>query len=150
MRYVLCLVLAALLLAAPLSAGENRFVTVPDQPAGLAWWLRAEFHPFESKVRGIPVNSIRPDWCRASEFRKELFPPKLARDLDAAGGFDFAVHGSFDGQGGRQTALVGVYETCRGRRGSFLLVLDEQTHGLPVVRFVDVERSTHQLPLTSW
>jgi hypothetical protein len=64
------------------SAQSNSFVSiVPD-----AWWLRAEFHPFEAEVQGIPVGKVRAAWCKATEFRKDQFPPDPASDLDQSGG----------------------------------------------------------------
>jgi hypothetical protein len=98
--------------------------------------LRAEFHPFDVEVRGIPVGKMRATWCRATEFRKDLFPPDLASELDQSRGFSFTVDGSFDGSKTRQTALVGAYETCVGKKGSFLLVLAWPQGRAPVIRFV--------------
>jgi hypothetical protein len=107
------------------------------------WWMRARFHPFETQVRGIQVQAIRKTWCRASEFRRELFPPELQDDLRSR---TFAIDGFFDGSKSRLTALVGVYETCEGYGGTFVLILglsrqDALKHGAPTVRFVS-ERPT--------
>jgi len=115
---------------------SNNFVTIAPEPTWRAWWLRAEFHPFDVEVRGIPVRKIRATWCKATEFRKDLFPPDLASDLDHSDGFSFAIDGSFDGSKTRQTALVGAYETCTGKKGSFLLVLAWPRGRAPVIRFV--------------
>jgi hypothetical protein len=52
---------------------SNNFVNIAA--GGYAWWLSAEFHPFDVEVRGIPVGKIRATWCKATEFRKDLFPP---------------------------------------------------------------------------
>jgi hypothetical protein len=112
---------------------SNNFISIaPDSDA---WWLSAEFHPFDVEVRGIPVRKIRATWCKATEFRKDLFPPGPASDLDHSGGFSFAVDGFFDGSKTRQTALVGAYETCTGERGSFLLILAWPQGRAPVIRF---------------
>jgi hypothetical protein len=115
---------------------SNNFVTIAPEPKNHAWWLRAEFHPFDVEVRGIPVGKMRATWCRATEFRKDLFPPDLASELDQSRGFSFTVDGSFDGSKTRQTALVGAYETCVGKKGSFLLVLAWPQGRAPVIRFV--------------
>ena len=48
------------------SAHAQSFVTV--KPGKEAWWLRTEFRPLHTEVRGIPVKSIRADWCKATEF----------------------------------------------------------------------------------
>jgi hypothetical protein len=90
-------------------------------------------------VRGIPVDKIRLTWCKATEFRKALFPAELRPDLEQ-GNVSFSVDGHFDGSKTRQTALTGVYETCRGQRGSFLLILARPPEKPPAVRFV------HEMP----
>jgi hypothetical protein len=115
---------------------SNEFVSIAPEPEYFAWWLRAEFHPFDMEVRGIPVGKIRTTWCKATEFRQDLFPPGLASDLDHSGGLSFTVDGFFDGSKTRQTALVGAYETCVGKKGSFLLILAWPQGGAPVIRFV--------------
>lgn len=116
------------------TAQSNDFVSIAPEPSMYAWWLRAQFHPFETQVRGIPVRRLRATWCKASEFRKDLFPPELASDLED--GVSFSVDGDFDGSKIRQTALIGVYETCTGERGSFLLILARPSGGSPVIRFL--------------
>src|SRR6185312_17020724 len=86
------------LVAAPAAAAPNDFVTIKPGPSGYAWWLRADFHPFETQVRGIPVKQIRATWCKASEFRKELFPPDLAKDFEPPTyGLAFSFDRPFDG-----------------------------------------------------
>jgi hypothetical protein len=102
---------------------QSDFVKIAPEPKSYTWWLRVEFRPFETEVRGIPVGAIRKSWCKATEFRKDLFPAEERPDLEHSDGLVFSMDGSFDGSKTRQTALVGVYETCAGARGSFLLVL---------------------------
>jgi hypothetical protein len=131
----------ALLAAVWATAGQaQNLVTVRPEPKSFAWWLRADFHALHREVRGIPVASIRRDWCKATEFSRELFPPELlvenGTDLLAEAGLSFSVEGSFDGSGTKQTALVGVYETCGGKKGRFLLILDAGTRK---VRFLDAQ-----------
>jgi hypothetical protein len=133
------ILLASLLLMLTVAAGKaesNDFVGIAPEPSIYAWWLRARFQPFERQVRGIPVGKIRATWCRATEFRKDLFPPDAASDL-AQSDLSFSIDGYFDGSKIRQTALIGAYETCGGERGSFLLVLARPQGKSPAVRFVD-------------
>ncbi|AMN44673.1 hypothetical protein [Rhodoplanes sp. Z2-YC6860] len=136
MKDILSALLLVTLCATVSNAQPGDFVTLAPQPSGYAWWLRAEFHPADIMVRGIPVGKLRPTWCKATEFRKDLFPADLATDLDQTGGLSFAADGFFDGSKVKQTALVGAYETCDGKRGSFLLVLAWPRDDAPVVRFV--------------
>jgi hypothetical protein len=118
-------------------AQQNDFVKIAPEPRVYTWWLRTEFHPFETEVRGIPVGKIKPTWCRATEFRKSLFPPEARPDLDRAAGYGlaFSADGPFDHSKIRQTALIGAYEACSGERGSFLLIVAYLQSG-PTVRFV--------------
>jgi hypothetical protein len=130
----LLLALLALLFAA--SAHAQGFFD--RKPA--MWWPSVRFNAEDKAVRGIPVQRIRAGWCKATEFTRELFAGDLLdaqgrNGLDAAG-LAFALDGAFDGSGTRQTALVGVYETCRGRRGGFLLIIDSGTRK---VRFLEAE-----------
>jgi hypothetical protein len=141
MRKVLPALLSAIAFGGCVHAAQAEdFVTVDSDPQGYAWWLRARFHPFETEVRGIPVQAIRKTWCKASEFRRDLFP----KDLDFDDGLSFAVDGFFDGSKTRLTALVGAYETCDGVTGSFLLILDQPRHGPPAIRFVHEMKTDHQ------
>ena len=110
------------------------------EPANYAWWLRARFHPLETEVRGIPVQKIRKNWCKASEFRRELFPQDLQEDLKSV---DFAVDGFFDGSKTKQTALVGAYETCAGEGGEFFLIIDWPRRGTPTIRFIKTGPTDH-------
>jgi len=119
---------------------QSDFVKIAPEPKSYMWWLRAEFRPFETEVRGIPIGVIRKSWCKATEFRKGLFPPEAMPDLDHSGDLAFSIDGSFDGSKTRQTALIGVYETCAGKRGSFLLVLARPQGARPKIMFV------HEMP----
>jgi hypothetical protein len=83
-------------------------------------------------VRGIPVKKIRSTWCKASEFRRDLFPP----ELEFNDGLSFAVDGFFDGSNVKQTALVGAYASCAGTKGTFLLILRWPRQGSPTIRFI--------------
>ena len=128
------------------NAQQNAFVTVAPQPEYYAWWLRAEYHPFGTEVRGIPVARIRASWCKANEFRKDMFPPELAESFPGDNR-SFAIDGFFDGSKTSQTALVGVYETCEGERGAFLLVLARSKDKLPAIRFVVEIPGEHEFAL---
>jgi hypothetical protein len=143
MRWVLTAAFLVLAVAIA-SAQQANFVETTPEPQSYAWWLRTEFHPFEAEVRGIPVGKIRPTWCRATEFRKELFPPDLAWDIEHGGGPTFSVDGFFEGSKINETALVGVYESCKGERGTFLLVLAWPPGGQPALRFVHEMPKEHQ------
>jgi hypothetical protein len=75
-------------------------------------------------------------WCKATEFRKDLFTLGTESDLEHSGGLLFAVDAFFDGSKTRQTALVGAYEACAGKNGSFFMVLAWPWGTAPVIRFV--------------
>ncbi len=142
--------LATIAVAVAAMAGHARagdappgFVTLDPEPAGYAWWLRARFHPFETAVRGVPVQVISKTWCKASEFRRDLFP----KDLDFDPGLSFSLDGHFDGSKNRQTALVGAYETCDGATGSFVLILEWHPQGPPAVGFLDERKTDHQFQI---
>ena len=103
-----------------------------------AWWLRASFNPMHADIRGIPVKSIRPNWCKATEYTgdllKDLLSQEQAGQTMKEASLAFAVEGYFDRSKVKQVALVGVYQECGGKKGSFLLVIDAGTNK---VRFVD-------------
>ncbi|HEY3679467.1 MAG TPA: hypothetical protein VGL45_12185 [Bradyrhizobium sp.] len=131
---LLALILAVVSTGA--SAQERQsFLTTSPTPEDYAWWLRTEYHPFGTDVRGIPVAKVHAGWCKANEFRKDLFPPAEAASFEGSDR-PFAVDGFFDGSKIRQTALVGVYETCKGQRGAFLLVLAWHDGKPAAVKFV--------------
>jgi hypothetical protein len=118
---------------------------VNPEPHGFAWWLRTDFHALHGEVRGIPVANIHRDWCKATEFSRELFPQELlienGTDLLAEAGLSFSIEGAFDGSGKKQIALVGVYETCGGQKGRFFLILDAETRK---VRFLDAQATAQR------
>jgi hypothetical protein len=147
-RIVQALALCILAAGAAPAMAQQPFVTTKGDLKREAWWLIADFHPFTTEVRGIPVARIRSSWCKATEFRKELIPKALLIDngVDAMATYkmSFAVEGRFDGSATKQVALVGVYQECAGRKGRFLLILDlPQGGGPPKVRFVDAQRTAH-------
>jgi hypothetical protein len=128
-------------------AQQNNFLSVAPEPQVYAWWLRTEFHPFDVEVRGISIGKIRATWCKATEFRKDLFPSNLQSELDQSRGLSFAVDGFFNGSKTKQTALVGVYESCAGEKGTFLLVLDSPRSGPPTIRFIQEMPADHQFAM---
>jgi hypothetical protein len=137
MRAVLYAIIFFIIPAVAL-AQQEAFTSVVPGKSG-AWWLYTAYHPFGTDVRGIPVAKIRSGWCKANEFRKELFPAEYREDLEEAGS-SFAIDGIFDGSKLRQTALAGVYETCKGERGAFVLLLAWPKGKPPIIRFV------HEMP----
>jgi len=53
-------------LTAAAQAQSNSFVTIASEPSYYAWWLRAQFQPFETQVRGVPVGRLHPPRCVCS------------------------------------------------------------------------------------
>jgi hypothetical protein len=141
-------IVAAVLLACLSTAAQaQEFATT--KPGSDAWWLRTSFNPTHTEVRGIPVGKIRKDWCKATEFTLDRIPRKLLDEDDTEKtikqhGFSFAVEGQFDRSRTTQVALTGVYQTCRGKKGSFLLVLDKDSNK---IRFVDATPSDGQFAI---
>jgi hypothetical protein len=134
---------SAFALIATAVSAQNFATTRPGKEA---WWLRTSFNPMHTEVRGIPVAKIRKDWCKATEFTFDNIPRKLLDEDESEKtmkqyGRSFAVEGNFDRSKTRQTAVVGVYQSCRGQRGSFLLVIDRDTKK---IRFVDASPSDAQ------
>lgn len=135
----------ALVLAIAHAPAQQGFVTLKGDLKTSAWWVIADFEPFTTEVRGIPANRIRKDWCKATEFREDLIP----RELLGADGMlgaerSFAIEGRFDGSATKQVALVGVYQECSGKKGRFILILDQPADGKAKVRFVSAVRTDHQ------
>lgn len=133
--------------------GQQPFVTLEGDPKKDAWWVIADFHPFTTEVRGIPAGKIQKGWCKATEFRKDLIP----KELLVEGGVDameeaklsFALQGHFDGSAATQVALVGVYQECTGRKGRFVLILDQLRDGKAKVRFLSAVPTDHQFGVLS-
>jgi len=130
MRAILCCILVVL--TATAEAGEVD-VQVYSQPAQDAWWLRLAFTLTHNQIRGIPLKEIDKHWQRASELKKEYLPNELLHetgtDLMDQSGIAFSLTGDFNHDGSTEEALVGVYETDSGKRGSFLLILGRSTSG---------------------
>jgi hypothetical protein len=140
---------SAIALTMARAPAQQPFVTLDGDPNKEAWWVVAQFQPFTTEVRGIPVDQLRKTWCRATEFRKDLIPKELlvgetGVDEMQAAGMSFAIDGRFDGSTTKQVALVGVYQECAGEKGSFLLILDQPPDGKAKVRFLHAVKSDHQ------
>lgn len=142
-------VLAALVALAAAAHAQQPFATVAPGPD--AWWLRTSFNPMHTEVRGIPVQKVRRNWCKATEFTRALMPKKEMEEeksgqlMDEVG-LAFSFAGNFDRSKTKQVALVGVYQECGGRKGSFLLIIDESTQK---VRFVDTTPGAYQFSILS-
>jgi hypothetical protein len=132
---------------APTSA-QTQFVTINGDLKAAAWWVLADFQPFTTEVRGIPANQIRKNWCKATEFRKDLIPRELlfenGSDQMAQAELSFALEGRFDGSLVTQIALVGVYQECSGKKGRFILIIDRPAGGPPKIRFVNAIATDRQ------
>jgi hypothetical protein len=139
---------ATFLLTIPQTSAQQSFVTINGDLNTTAWWVIAEFQPFTTEVRGIPANQIRKNWCKATEFRKDLIPKELLfdgeTDVMKSADLSFAVEGHFDGSAVNQLALVGVYQECSGQKGRFILILDQPASGKAKVRFVNATPTDHQ------
>lgn len=132
---------------APASA-QQQFVRIEDGRKNVAWWVVADFQPFTTEILGIPANQIQKNWCKATEFRKDLIPKELIieQGIDSmeANKVAFSVEGHFDGSLTKQVALVGVYQECSGQKGRFVLILDKPIRGKPIVRFVSAVQTDRQ------
>ena len=131
------------------SSAQAPFATAEGDLKSTAWWVLADFHPFTTEVRGIPVSRIRKSWCKATEFRKDLIPKEWlfenGTDEMEAGQLVFAAEGHFDGSATKQLALTGVYQECSGQKGSFILVLDQPIDTRkPRIRFLGTTDTNHQ------
>jgi len=136
MRKLLLALFSAIFLVAGTAIGVSQdkpFLTTSPTPDYYAWWLRTEYHPFGSDIRGIPVAKIRPGWCKVNELRRDMFPDDLAVYF-GDNKSPFAVDGFFDGSKTKHTALAGVYESCKGERGAFLLIVAWRAGKPPLIR----------------
>lgn len=144
----MAVVCSALVLANVEASAQQPFVTIEGDLKTAAWWVVADFHPSTTEVRGIPVNQIRKNWCKATEFRKDLIPKEILLeegvDEMEVSKLSFALEGHFDGSANTQTALVGVYQECSGQKGRFIMTLEQPTGGKPKIRFLNTVRTDRQ------
>jgi len=143
------ILLTVILVALTTAAHAQPFAAV--KPGTDAWWLRTSFNPIHTEVRGIPVQKIRRNWCKATEFTRALMPKKemdedKSEQMMNEVGLAFSFTGNFDRSKTKQVALVGVYQECAGKKGSFLLIIDE---GTQKVRFLDTTPGAHQFAILS-
>ncbi|MGL9620136.1 hypothetical protein QRQ56_19145 [Bradyrhizobium sp. U531] len=129
-------------------AEERPLVVISPTPEGYAWWLRTEYHPSGTDVRGIPAAQMRRGWCRVNELRRDMFPAEEAAYFGDSQS-PFAVDRVFEGSKAKQTALVGVYESCRGERGAFLLIAAWPEGKPPIVRHLVELRGKNQFGVVS-
>ena len=90
-----------------------------------AWWLWARFTPVGDAIEGIPVAQLDPEWSRASMLGRQALPPEALSQpgLLPDSTINFVQDGDFNDDDVADRAIVGVYETRTGTRGSFLLIL---------------------------
>ena len=128
-------------------AHPTEFVHVAPEPSNSAWWLRAEYNPFGTSVRGIPIRRLSSEWCFANEFTPKLIPSEYMREVSPE--LSFSVESRF-GHGRMKTALVGAFETCAHQKGLFLLII-ERHRGTSIVRYLKafpVQQSLAALRIT--
>jgi hypothetical protein len=116
-----------------LTEDKPPLVYISPTPENEAWWLRTQYYPFGTDIRGIPAANIRRGWCKVNELRRDVFPAEITAAFDDEQ-LSFAVDGFFDGSKTRQTALIGVYEACKGERGMFLLIVAWPAGKPPLIR----------------
>ena len=151
MRSLLSATVAVIVLlgnSAVCGAEDKPLVVISPSPEGYAWWLRTEYHPFGMDVRGIPAAQMRRGWCKVNELRRDMFPAEEAAYF-GDNQSPFAVDGFFDGTKTKQTALVGIYENCRGERGAFLLIAAWPEGKPPIVRHLVELRGKNQFAVVS-
>jgi hypothetical protein len=95
------------------------------------------------EVRGIPVARLDPGWCSANVFSLDAFPQEVRRGdlgLDAMLAADagaFSMRGTY---GERPLEIMlGVYRSCAGAAGDFLLVLDATRSARDPQRIMQLE-----------
>jgi hypothetical protein len=131
------LVLCLALLALPTRAAGSDVLVISPEPATDPWWLRAQWHPRATVVRGVPIKRLHPEWCAAEAFSREsigeaLLGPAAGSPLE---GLDFIVEGNFDGSGRLQIAFVGAYKRCAGEQGLFAAIVEPDAQR-PRMRFL--------------
>ncbi|HET9820349.1 MAG TPA: hypothetical protein VFQ16_00850 [Burkholderiaceae bacterium] len=121
-------VLAACVLAAMVvhAQATRPVVEVRPEPAREAWWWRTTLHPQSTRVMGVAVRRLHPEWCAAEAFSAELFGEALLGPAggDPLAGLAFSIEDSFDGSGKAQVAFVGAYRRCAGEQGLFVAIVE--------------------------
>lgn len=144
MRRLLAVVIALLVATTAAATERGLLVEVRTAPVDSAWWEHLDFVPRDTQVRGIAVNRIDPSWCKASELTEAAFPDSVRygeRGLEAnlgAGQNGFSAKGSFEGR--PLEIVLGIFESCGGESGNFVLVLAAGRPASSPGRIVQVER----------
>ncbi|WP_144898822.1 hypothetical protein [Luteimonas cucumeris] len=144
MRWLLAAAIGLLIATTAVATERGLLVEVRPAPADSLWWTHLDFVPRDTQVRSIAVNRLDPSWCKASELTEAAFPDSVRhgeRGLDAylAGGQNgFSAKGSFDGR--PLEIVLGIFESCGGESGNFLLVLAAGWPASSPDRIVQVER----------
>lgn len=123
---------------AAMAQASGPVVEVRAEPAHDPWWLRATIHPQATKVLGMAIKRLHPDWCAAEVFTPELFGSVLlgpAGGQPLEGGLAFSIEGNFDGSGKPQIAFVGAYRHCDGEQGLYMAIVEPQRER-PRMRFL--------------
>jgi hypothetical protein len=108
-------------------------------PSNDAWWVRTmTIRPTGTAVSGVPFQILNGQlseydapWCFAEAQTPKAFvgeTPEIQAEIDRSmtesETATFAAHGRFT-LAGRQTAVVGSFQTCQGDVGAFLLITDD-------------------------
>jgi hypothetical protein len=117
---------ALMALSAGMAQAAPPVVEVRPEPARDAWWWRTQLHPQSTRVLGIPVKRLHPEWCTAEVFTPELFGEALLGEAGGRplAGRTFSFEDSFDGSGKAQIAFVGAYRRCAGEQGLFVAIVE--------------------------
>jgi hypothetical protein len=111
-------IVAAVLLSTPPSGARVQELTY-------AWWITARFEPKDERIEGISVKDLSENWLRASLLQASGLPPKARERGETLKdhGFELVVEADLDGDGRRERAVGGVFETDSSETGRFLLIL---------------------------
>jgi hypothetical protein len=94
----------------------------------MAWWLTERFTPAQTSYEGLTARELHPKWQKFSVLSEAVLPAKAKSDLVwmRKEGLAFTREGDFNRNGRRDRAVAGVYVDIAGRRGRFLLVLEQE------------------------
>lgn len=124
--------------------GRDPFIVVQDTRGGgtgtaVAWWLRdMDIRPTGRSVSGVSIEALNAHrgeasapWCSANAVSRASFrasSPGTQAEIDQSmtdtASASFAIRGANITGTGPQDAVVGSFQTCDGRIGSFLLITD--------------------------
>ena len=126
--------------------GTDPFIVVQDTRRGgagtdVAWWLQdMDIRPNGQSVSGVSIEQLNAHrgeaaapWCSANAISRASFralSPATQAEIDQSMtdtvSANFAVRGANITGTGPQDAIVGAFQTCDGRIGSFLLITDRE------------------------